>query len=472
MNHAETKSVLGTVSRRDFLRSTALAGAGFVLAPTILGAEENKADKELNIGFIGVGTEGQILLQNALKIPGLKFIAVCDIWPYNQGRAVRLLKKYKHEAKGYADYQEMLDTEKTLDGVLIATPDWVHAPITIAALKAGKHVYCEKEMSNSIELAKQMVVAAKETKRLLQIGHQRRSNPRYHAALDLATKKNCCGTITYVEGQWNRAKRLDVGWPKDSDLDEATLKKYGYDTMAKFRNWRWYKKFAGGPIADLGSHQIDIFNWFLGASPRAVMADGGVDNYEGIEWYDNISAIYEWNVARGGKTRVVRGFYKVISTSSNGGYAETFLGDEGSLIISENDKQGGIRREQEAPMADWEKEMAKAAEAAKPAAKAEPAKEAAPKKEGEAKKEGDADVEVAAHTGFSPGRYYPAITVPGFNKSEHLPHIENFVAALRTGSPLSCPAEVGYDTCVSVLRVNEAVEAQKRIELKPEEFKA
>jgi len=466
MSHAETKSVMAAVSRRDFLRSTAIAGAGFVLAPTILGAEEKSADKELNIGFIGVGTEGQILLQNCLKIPGLKFVAVCDIWPYNQGRAVRLLKKYKHEAKGYADYQEMLDTEKTLDAVINATPDWVHAPISIAALKAGKHVYCEKEMSNSIEQAKAMVVAAKETKRLLQIGHQRRSNPRYHAALDLATKKKCCGNITYVEGQWNRSKRLDVGWPKDSDLDEATLKKYGYDTMAKFRNWRWYKKYAGGPIADLGSHQIDIFNWFLGASPRAVMANGGVDNYEGIEWYDNISAIYEWNVDRGGKTKVVRGFYKVLSTSSSGGYAETFLGDEGSMTISENDKQGGIRREQEAPMADWEKELAKAAP--KPA---EPAKEET-KKEEAPKKEGEADVEVAVHTGFSPGRYYPAITVPGFNKSEHLPHLENFVAAIRTGAPLTCPGEVGYDTAVTVLRVNEAVEAQKRIEFKPEEFKA
>jgi predicted dehydrogenase len=471
MSHSETKSVKAGLSRRDFLRSTALAGTGLILAPTILGAEEKAAGKELNIAFIGVGTEGQILLQNALKIPGLKFVGVCDIWPYNQGRAVRLLKKYKHEAKGYADYQEMLDAEKALDAVIIATPDWVHAPITIAALKAGKHVYCEKEMSNSLEQAKAMVAAAKETKRLLQIGHQRRSNPRYHAALDLVTKKKACGTVTYVEGQWNRAKRLEVGWPKDSELDEATLKKYGYDTMARFRNWRWYKKFAGGPIADLGSHQIDIFNWFLGASPRAVMAGGGVDNYDGIEWYDNISAIYEWNVDRGGKTKVVRGFYKVISTSSSGGYSESFLGDEGSLAISENDKQGGIRREQEAPEAPWEKELAKAAEAATPAAKpAEPAKEAVPKKEADEKK--DADLEVKAHTGFSPGRYYPPITVAGPAKSEHLPHIENFVAAIRDGVPLTCPGEVGYETAVSVLRVNDAVEAQKRLEFKPEEFKA
>ena len=468
MSHSETKSVKAGLSRRDFLRSTALAGTGLILAPTILGAEEKAAGKELNIAFIGVGTEGQILLQNALKIPGLKFVGVCDIWPYNQGRAVRLLKKYKHEAKGYADYQEMLDAEKALDAVIIATPDWVHAPITIAALKAGKHVYCEKEMSNSIEQAKAMVAAAKETKRLLQIGHQRRSNLRYHAALDFITKKKACGSVTYVEGQWNRAKRLEVGWPKDSELDEATLKKYGYDTMARFRNWRWYKKFAGGPIADLGSHQIDIFNWFLGAPPRAVMAGGGVDNYDGIEWYDNISTIYEWNVDRGGKTKVVRGFYKVISTSSSGGYSETFLGDEGSLTISENDKQGGIRREQEAPEAPWEKELAKGAEAATPAAK--PAKEAEPKKEADEKK--DADLEVKAHTGFSPGRYYPPISVAGPAKSEHLPHIENFVAAIRDGVPLTCPGEVGYETAVSVLRVNEAVEAQKRLEFKPEEFKA
>jgi len=479
MSHPQTQGSKLTVSRRDFLKTSAAVGAGLVLAPVVLGEEAKQASKTINVAFIGVGTEGRVLLENnclKLKSPNLRYVAICDIWPYNRDRVVRLLKKYEHPANGYTDYQEMLDKEKQLDGVVIATPDWVHAEQTIACLKAGKHVYCEKEMSNSLEQARQMVTTAKETKKLLQIGHQRRSNPRYHAALDLVKNKKACGRITFVSGQWNRAKRLDVGTPKGYELDDATLKKYGYDTMQRFRNWRWYKKFSGGPIADLGSHQIDIFNWFLNAQPRTVMASGGLDYYEGIEWYDNINALYEWEAEQDGKKTIVRGFYQVLSTTSHGGYAETFMGDQGSIIISENAATGGIRREQEAPVADWEKELEKKLpkkpEETKPAPKPEEAAkpaEAAPAKAGEKKEEEEPAV---GHSIPAPGRYYPPITVEGVMKPEHMPHLENFFDAILNGAPLNCPAEVGYETAVSVLKVNDAVGAGKRLDYAPAEFKA
>jgi predicted dehydrogenase len=476
MSHPETKKSSMGLNRREFLKVAGVLGAGMAIAPTVLGEEAKNASKTVNVAFIGVGTQGRVLLTNALKIPNLKFVAVTDVWPYNQGYGLNLLKKYQHKPNGYADHTEMLEKEKELDAVIIATPDWKHAEHTIACLKAGKHVYCEKEMSNSLELAKAMVTTSKETKKLLQIGHQRRSNPRYQAALDYVVKKKACGQMGFVSAQWNRAKRLDVGWPKDYELDAATLAKLGYESMQKFRNWRWYKKYSGGPIADLGSHQIDIFNWYLGASPRAVMASGGTDWSEGIEWYDNINAIYEWEIpADGGKKRVVRGFYQTLSFTSNGGYAETFVGDEGSLIISENAAVGGIRREQEAPEADWEKELAKQKAAAAPgAAAAAPAAPAAPAAETPKpaeKKDDEGDIKVC-HSVPAPGRYYPPIPAEANAKSEHLPHIENFIAAIRDGAALNCPGEVGYDTAVTVLKVNEAVATQKRLEYAPEEFKA
>ena len=476
MSHPETKKSGMGLNRRDFLKVTGMLGAGLAIAPTVLSEEAKNASKTVNVAFIGVGTQGRVLLINALKIPNVKFVAVTDVWPYNQGYAVRLLKKYQHNPTGYVDHTEMLEKEKELDAVIIATPDWKHAEHTIACLKAGKHVYCEKEMSNSLELAKQMVVTSKETKKLLQIGHQRRSNPRYHAAFDFVTKKKACGKMGFVSAQWNRAKRLDVGWPKDQELDAATLAKLGYESMQKFRNWRWYKKYSGGPIADLGSHQIDIFNWYIGASPRAVMASGGMDWSEGIEWYDNINAIYEWEVpADGGKKRIVRGFYQTLSFTSNGGYAETFVGDEGSLIISENAAIGGIRREQDAPEADWEKELAKqkaaAAPGAAPAAPAAPAAEAPKEGAKPAEKKDEGEIKIT-HSVPAPGRYYPPIPAAPDAKSEHLPHIENFIAAVRDGAALNCPGEVGYDTAVTVLKVNEAVATQKRMEYTPEEFKA
>ncbi|MCX5683504.1 MAG: Gfo/Idh/MocA family oxidoreductase, partial [Planctomycetota bacterium] len=438
MSHPEIKKSSMGLNRREFLKVAGVLGAGLAIAPTVLSEEAKNASKTVNVGFIGVGTEGRVLLTNALKIPNLKFVAVTDVWPYHLGYATRLLKKYQHEAVGYADHVEMLEKEKALDAVIIATPDWKHAEHTIACLKAGKHVYCEKEMSNSLEQAKAMVTTSKETKKLLQIGHQRRSNPRYHAAFDYVTKKKVCGQLGFVSAQWNRAKRLDVGWPKDQELDAATLTKLGYESMAKFRNWRWYKKYSGGPIADLGSHQIDIFNWYLNASPRAVMASGGMDWSEGIEWYDNINAIYEWEIpAEGGKKRVVRGFYQTLSFTSNGGYAETFVGNEGSLIISENPVVGGIRREQEAPEAEWEKELAKlkAAAAAAGGAPAAPAPAAEAPKEAPkpaAGKDDEGGIKVG-HSVPAPGRYYPPIPAALNAESEHLPHIRNFFAAICDG---------------------------------------
>src|SRR4029453_9686573 len=107
--------------------------------------------QEINVGLLGAGAQGQVLMEAMLRIPGLKFRAVTDIWTeYNQKRVVNTLKRFKHEPNAYEDYREMLDKEKQLDAVIIATPDFWHAQQTIDSLKAGKHVYCEKEMSNTL----------------------------------------------------------------------------------------------------------------------------------------------------------------------------------------------------------------------------------------------------------------------------------------------------------------------------------
>jgi len=129
----------------------------------------------INVALLGAGAQGQVLTDSMLRITGLRFRAVCDIWTeYNQKRVVNSLKRFKHEPNAYEDYREMLDKEKELDAVIIATPDFWHAQHTIDCLKAGKHVYCEKEMSTTLEGARSMVAAQRETNKLLQIGHQRR----------------------------------------------------------------------------------------------------------------------------------------------------------------------------------------------------------------------------------------------------------------------------------------------------------
>jgi len=439
------------IDRREFLRSTTALGAGLVLAPKSFGQATGSKTDDINVALLGAGAQGQVLLNACLKIPGVRFKAVCDIWTaYNQKRVSRLLKKYHHEHNTYVDYQEMLDKEKDLDVVLIATPDFWHAEHTIACLRAGLDVYCEKEMSNTLESARKMVQAAKETGKLLQIGHQRRSNPRYiHCCEKLIKEAKILGRVTTLNGQWNRAARSDLGSPKRYAIDQATLEKYGFKSMHQFRNWRWYKGMGGGPIVDLGSHQIDIYNWFLDANPKSVIASGGTDYYdkETHQWYDNVMAIYEYETTQG----TVRAFYQTITTNSSQGYFETFMGDEGTLVISESAGRGAVYRETSAP--EWDK-WVKAGFINEPAKKEEKPK---------------TDAVLDVRETLAP----PAYELPvKMDKLYHQPHLENFFDAVRGKAKLNCPAEIGYETAITVLKVNKAVEAARKLDFKPGEFTA
>ena len=297
-------------------------------------------------------------------------------------------------------------------------------------------------MSNTLEGARSMVLAARETGKLLQIGHQRRSNPRYlHCYDKLLSEAKLLGRIVTVNGQWNRAVTPDLGAPDRYAIPQARLTQYGFKDMHQFRNWRWYKGKGGGPIVDLGSHQIDIYSWFLGANPSHVMASGGHLYYDPKthEWYDTVMVVYDYDTPLG----PAKAYYQTQTTNGSQGYFENFMGDQGTLLISESEVNyaGTLYRDPNAPA--WDEWVQKGYITA-------------PK---EQESQGE---EEPARSRTCASRSRPTSTRcrSSLRDPYHQPHLQNFFDAVRGKAKLNCPAEVAYETAVAVLKVNEAIEAK------------
>ncbi|MDR1498183.1 MAG: Gfo/Idh/MocA family oxidoreductase [Puniceicoccales bacterium] len=500
-----------TLNRRRFLATSALAGAGLVLAPRNLNAQNATVPSNrtlgnaINIAIVGAGAQGQVLFESLFAIAregqiSFRFKAVCDVWanalvPFlkraeNNGRVQATnkvtglpatdesgLPVYKPnklssyypagEIKGYRDIGEMLSAEKDLDAIFVATPDHWHARHSIMGLEAGKHVYCEKMMARTVDEARQMVLTAQKTGKLLQIGHQRRSNPNYRYFRDiLLGKYNLLGDVTNASGQWNRSINnsrdiaLSSGLARSIDRNKALLKKVEMANAHEFRNWRWFKAYSNGPISDLGAHQIDIFNWVFGR-PRSVIAAGGNDyysvprrGYKPREWYDNVMCIFDYDKIPGRPPgEVARAYYQVLTTTSNGGgYFETFMGDRGSLKISE--VPGNIKAFAEDDAKPYFEYLVKlgalvpGAPAPKPPSDGIADSRTTPPPEG---------FELTSRLG---------------QKTAHQFHIENFLRTIRgdAGETLNCDGAHAFESEAPIFRINEAVEKGTRIFFTDDDF--
>ena len=204
-------------------------------------------------------------------------------------------------------------------------------------------------------------------------------------------------------------------------------------------------------MVDLGSHQIDIYNWFLQANPKSVIASGRTNFYDQKthEWYDTVMAIYEYEAAQG----PVSAFYQTISTNSSNGYFENFMGIEGSLVITEYPaSRCGVYREDWVPETKWDRWVKKGY---------------LKKQEGLDQAESEDNVGEIRPPSPKPATYDMLVEM---DKPFHQPHLENFFDAIAGKAALNCPAEVGYQTAVAVLKVNEAVEAGRKLKFKPDDF--
>jgi predicted dehydrogenase len=300
-------------TRRDFVKTAgAVTAATAFPAPAI--RKVKAAGDQVLFGVIGTGGRGSYLLKHLTGVDNGRCIAVCDLDDTALKNGVAAAKT---NPKTYKDYRELL-SRKDIEAVVIATPLYMHFPITKDALLAGKHVFCEKSLVFRPEEVHALRALSNErSKQVLQVGLQRRYSQFYQAAKQMADK-GMIGQVTHVQAQWHR----NPGWKMKPGPRE--------------KNWRLFREFSGGLTAELASHQIDVADWMFGAHPEYVVGVGGQEFIkDGRDVYDNIQLIYRY--PRGQKL-----VYTSISTSTHlplfGGsrteFGERVMGTGGTIEIT------------------------------------------------------------------------------------------------------------------------------------------
>jgi predicted dehydrogenase len=470
------------MDRRGFVRTTVNAAGGSLLLLTSKSAiaQETAPGRRIKCALVGCGAQGNALRVASRDVPDLQWVAVADIWAYNRTpTARRMMSENKSQVEGtvneYNTIEELLEKEPSVEAVFIATPDFLHAPYSRIALSKGKAVYCEKMMSNTIEGAKDMVRAHKEFGGVFQIGHQRHSNPRYVNLRENVIKPGkMLGRITHCYAQWNRgvsaSKTLvpPKGVKIPSELfGDGPLQ---YKDELEFLNWRNFSKYGGGPISDLGAHQIDMFNWMYEAKPVSVIASGGVDYYDGsegrakYELADNVMCIYEYKLPTG----VMRAYYQVLTTTGSQGAYEKHMGVQGTAVIAELDVSGNqLYAEPGQVWTPYSEGPNAIIKKARPKNKfweqARTWEKPAPPSYGLA------SADVRESKALDPWDLAVDLTM-----KPHGPHIKNFIEAvqMKKHEHLTCPVQMAMESCVTVLKCNESMANGTKVVFTPQDFEA
>lgn len=443
--------------------------------------DSTRRQEDLHIGLIGAGKQGRDLIAACLRLnpqASVRIQAVCDIWPRNLDYTCGILRKLFHRghtAHQYQDYRRMLAEETDLDAVLVATPDFCHSEQTIACLDNGLHVYCEPEMSHTMDGARAMVLAANRTGKLLQVGRQRRSNPQYHHSLiTLLQNQKILNQLTAARGQYHMSRDLCApqGWPIGSDLSENELTQNGYRSMHELRNWRFVRRLGGGYFVEAATHQLDVFRWLLGdARPASVIACGMRGYWPDNELYDTAVAVFEFPTASG----VVRVMYDLLTTNSSQASFEQFMGDQGTLVLSEARngsaayREGWIKDENVAPeeWAKWEQWVNSGVLIDNEGHhKSVEHYLNWPHREKEEQQKSVIPTSDVRESPAPPRYQLPSV----IHYPSYTAHLKNFFDAIRGKARLTCPASEAFATTVMTLKTLEAIPLERRVEFKAEDF--
>jgi len=412
--------------RRNFLKALAGApalaalGAAAVVRGPVKGGPVRAA-------LIGTGDMGSGHLKQ-IQREFIDLRALCDINPKRRQAASDLMVNAGWtKPKEYDDWQDMLQNED-LEAVIIATPLWTHADIAVGCLDAGKHVLCEKMMAKSEADCLRMIEAARRNKRLLEIGYQRYYNPMYQAAYESIIKQGVLGEVYHARLAWHR----NSTWRKNEEAPSPDFdpSKWGYPDWEHLLNWRMYKKYSEGLMAELGSHQLTATSWFFDAAPEAVYTAGSVSRFkDGREVFDHIYSTFEYS---GGRTAT---FSSIQSNAFEDAY-EMFMGTKGTLVL---------KHEVEAYLFGEGDAAATRVEVSRQSAN--PIVDAS-----------------ATRPADSPGR---AINSGAGTQTDRGAAYRNesseFCAAIRTGGQVRCGPEKAMRSAIACLTANRAAEQKARL---------
>ena len=342
---------MGNKSRRSFMKHISASALGTAMIPELIKRSEEFADQEamtrqhkfsandqINIALIGAGGMGLADTNTALTNPGIKMVAACDLY---DGRLEDAKKTYGKDIFTTRDYREVL-TRKDIDAVIIATPDHWHKDISVAAMNAGKSVYCEKPMTQNVSEGSAVVEAQNRNKVVFQVGSQGVSSLGNEKAKELLAA-GAIGQLNYAEGFWAR-NSPEGAWQYriPADASPATVdwkaflnknKEIPFDAKRFFR-WRCYKDYGTGVSGDLFVHLFSSLHFITNSKgPEKIMAMGGLRFWkDGREVPDLLMGMFDY-----GDTKEHPGFNLSLRVNFTDGTADStylrLVGSEGSMNV-------------------------------------------------------------------------------------------------------------------------------------------
>ncbi len=409
------------MKRREFLIKTSIVSAG--IGASLIACKKQVTPvivpegERIRVGIVGLGNRGSSIIEVLNETPQMKIIACCDNLEF---RLKEGLNNIKEKAIGYSDYRKMLEN-KELEAIVISVPLHEHYKMAMDALDVGLHIMCEKAMAYNIEQSHALKLKANKSSKLFQVSYQYQLNPTFKAIKDII-KNGYLGKITRIDASWHR----NSNWRRPLPFPD----------LERQINWRMYREYSGGLMAELGSHHLNMIDNIVGDHPTKVIGTGGIDYWkDGREVFDNVYTIFDY-------PNGIKASFSSILANKYEDQTIKFYGDKGT-IVSNQMNEAFIYPEGESEK-EWDEGMDAVTGASIKIINKEKRRSITPKDENE-----DCPFE---------GNYLRTTWLL----------YKNFAAAIKGTEELKMGLKDGYQSAISVHMANMAMREEKVVRWLPE----